>query len=299
MIVGVAAFGIDRMITRIDATQDYAGRIGATPGTNYLLVGTDSREGLTPEQQQELATGGDTGPIRTDTIMLLHVPSGGDPVLVSIPRDSYIPIPGHGQDKVNISYAIGGAPLLVRTIEEATGVRIDRYVEIGFTGFADITEAIGGVEMCLDAPIFDPLAGIELESGCQKLSGREALGFVRTRATPRADLDRMNNQRQFMSALAEKATRPSTILNPLRSIPLARAVGRTVTVDRDDHLWNLALLGWALRGETPTATVPVGGFGDVPGSGNVVYWDANAAPRFWAAIARGEPIPSELMRHGW
>ena len=115
--------------------------------------------------------------------------------MVSIPRDSYVPIPGHGEDKINAAFALGGAPLLAQTVEQATGLRLDHYAEIGFDGFAEMVDAVGGVTMCLPEPISDPLAGIDLPAGCQELDGRSALGYVRTRATPRADLDRMTNQR--------------------------------------------------------------------------------------------------------
>jgi LCP family protein required for cell wall assembly len=125
--------------------------------------------------------------------------------MVSIPRDSYLPIPGYGEDKINAAFVVGGAPLLAQTVEQATGIRLDHYAEIGFDGFAVLVDAVGGVTMCPTEPISDPLAGIDLPAGCQKLDGRNALGYVRTRATPRADLDRMMNQRQFMSALLHRA----------------------------------------------------------------------------------------------
>ncbi|MDV7264416.1 LCP family protein, partial [Rhodococcus oxybenzonivorans] len=175
---------LDTSLNRVDALADYDGRVGDTPGTNWLLVGSDSRTGLTPEQEQELSTGGNSGPDRTDTIIVMHLPSSGGPAtMVSIPRDSYVSIPGYGEDKINASFAFGGPQLLVQTVEEASGLHIDHYAEIGFGGFAGIVDAIGGVEMCLDAPIDDPLAGINLAPGCQELSGSDALGFVRTRAT--------------------------------------------------------------------------------------------------------------------
>ena len=187
--------------------------------------------------------------------MLVHVPalrSSAPTTMVSIPRDSYVEIPGYGSDKINSASSFGGAPLLAQTVEQATGLRIDHYAEIGFDGFAVMVDAVGGVTMCPAEPIDDPLAGIDLPAGCQKLDGRNALGYVRTRATPRADLDRMVNQRQFMSALLHRAASPAVALNPLRWYPMAHAAaGRAHRRLGRDHIWDLARLAWALRGTSP------------------------------------------------
>ncbi|NLG54844.1 MAG: LCP family protein, partial [Rhodococcus sp.] len=251
LVVAFSAFVVylDRALNRVDALANYPGRLADTPGTNWLLVGSDSRAGMTPEEEAQLATGGDTGPDRTDTIILIHIPrGGGTTTMVSLPRDSYVSIPGYGQDKINAAFAIGGPQLLVQTVEEATGVRIDHYAEIGFGGFSGMVDAVGGVDMCLDQPINDPLAGIDLPAGCQTLAGPQALGFVRTRATAMADIDRMNNQRDFMSALLAKATSASTLVNPFRMVPLAFGTVGSLKVDESDHVWHLARLGWAMRG---------------------------------------------------
>ncbi|MBL1073310.1 LCP family protein [Nocardia sp. 2] len=289
-----AAVYVDTHLVRIDALANYQGRPGDTPGTNWLLVGSDSRTGLTEEQEQELATGGEVGSERTDTIILVHVPESGTPTLVSLPRDSYVSVPGNGKDKLNSSFALGGPQLLVQTVEGATGLRIDHYAQIGFGGFADIVNAVGGIEMCLDEPISDPLAGIDLPAGCQQLNGAEALGFVRTRATPRADLDRMLNQRKFLSALLQKAASPSTLANPFRAWPLLQGLTKALEVDEGCHVWNLASLGRALGGDPIATTVPIGGFEDTD-SGNVVLWDKEKASRFFQALADDEQIPSDLI----
>ncbi|MGF0310884.1 LCP family protein [Rhodococcus sp. IEGM1428] len=296
--IGGVVYYVDSSLTRVDALTSYPGRVGDTPGTNWLLVGSDSRAGLTPEQEATLATGGEVGPSRTDTIILIHIPEGsGATTMVSLPRDSYVSIPGNGEDKLNAAFAFGGPSLLVQTVEGATGVHIDHYAEIGFGGFAGIVDAVGGVNVCVQNAIDDPLAGINIPAGCQDLTGSDALGFVRSRATALADLDRMNNQRAFMSALLEKATSASTFLNPLKLWPLVSDTASSLSVDEGDHIWNLAALAWAMRGGPVTTTVPVGGFQDSD-VGNVLLWDDTRAPAFFDAIAQDREIPPDLLTGG-
>jgi LCP family protein required for cell wall assembly len=301
-LVGTAVW-TDTSLHRIPALTALSDRPPAGSGTTWLLVGSDSRQDLTPEQQAELATGGDLGNGRTDTILLVHVPGLGSDApttMVSIPRDSYVPIPGYGEDKINAAFALGGAPLLAQTVEQATGLRLDHYAEIGFDGFAVMVDAVGGVTMCPPEPISDPLAGIDLPAGCQELDGRTALGYVRTRATPRADLDRMTNQRQFMAALMRRAASPAVLANPLRWYPMAHAASGAVTVDEGTHVWNLALLAWALHGTVTTTTVPIGEFTGSD-SGSVVVWDSDAAKRLFHALETDTAVPQDVLEagNGW
>jgi LCP family protein required for cell wall assembly len=291
------ALWLDTSLHREPVLTGYTDRPGAGRGTNWLLVGSDSRQGLTAEQQQDLATGGDVGTGRTDTILLVHVPGFGSSTpttMVSIPRDSYLPIPGHGRDKVNAAFAMGGAPLLAQTVEQATGLRVDHYAEVGFSGFAVLVDALGGVTVCPAEPISDPLAGINLPAGCQQLDGRSALGYVRSRATPRADLDRMINQRQFMSALLRRAASPAVWLNPWRWYSVPRAAAGALTVDQGDHVWDLAQLGWALHGHTTAMTVPIGEFANSD-VGAVVVWNHDAARELFDALASDAPIPAAAL----
>jgi LCP family protein required for cell wall assembly len=277
----------------------YPGRPAAGRGSTWLLVGSDSRQGLTVEQQQALATGGDTGNGRTDTMLLVHVPSLGSrtpTTMVSIPRDSYVPIPGYGRDKINAAFALGGAQLLAQTVEQATGLRLDHYAEVGFSGFAVLVDALGGVTVCPTAPISDPLAGIDLPAGCQKLDGRNALGFVRSRDTPRADLDRMVNQRQFMSAVLHRAASPAVWCNPWRWYSVAHAATGALTVDAGDHAWDMARLGWALHGSTIALTVPIGEFTSSD-AGAVVVWDHDKAARLFDALTADQPVPPAVLEN--
>jgi LCP family protein required for cell wall assembly len=211
--------------------------------------------------------------------------------MVSIPRDSYVPIPGYGGDKINAAFAMGGAPLLAQTVEQATGLRLDHYVEIGFSGFASLVDAVGGVTVCPAAAVDDPLAGIDLAPGCQRADGPTALGYVRSRATPRADLDRMVHQRQLLSALLRRAASPTVWLNPFRWYAVPRAAAGALTVDQADHVWDLARLGWALRGSASTLTVPIGEFTGSD-SGSVVVWNHDAARELFDALASDAPPPA-------
>lgn len=301
-VLAVAGLGVwlDTSLRRIPALADYPDRPAAGRGTTWLLVGSDSRENLTPEQQAEFTTGDDLGSGRTDTILLVHVPGFGSnapTTMVSIPRDSYVDIPGYGQDKINAAFVLGGAPLLAQTVEQATGVRLDHYAEVGFGGFAALVDAVGGVTMCPAEPISDPLAGIDLPAGCQRLDGRTALGFVRSRATPRADLDRMVNQRQFMSALVQRAASPAVLLNPLRWYPMTRAAMDAVAVDESARVWDLGRLAWAMYGTITTTTVPIGEYTD-NGSGSVVVWDGDAASRLFAALSSDTAVPQDVLEAG-
>jgi LCP family protein required for cell wall assembly len=302
LVLLLAALGVyvDLSLTRIDALADYPDQVSNTPGTNWLIVGSDSRQGLSEEQQAELGAGDAAGG-RTDTIMLLHIPffGGGKPTLVSLPRDSAVPIPGEGRLKLNAAYSIGGPQLLAQTVETVTGVHLDHYAEIGFAGFAGIVDDIGGVEMCLDEPIDDPLAGIDLPAGCQQLSGAQALGYVRTRATPAGDLDRVQRQREFLGALLSRATSPAVLLNPFRLVPLVTGVPDALTVDDGDHIWHLARLGWTMRGISNggvvTTTVPIDGFEELDNGGSAVSWDREAASALFEALANDEPVPPEVL----
>jgi len=261
--VAVGAW-VDTSLTRVSALGNYPDRPAQGAGSTWLLIGSDSREGLTPGQQADLTTGSDlefAGAARTDTILMVHIPglgSGTPATMVSIPRDSYLAIPGYGSDKVNTAFSVGG------------------------------------VTMCLAEPVSDPLAGIELAAGCQEFDGRTALGFVRSRATPRADLDRMTHQREFMSALMHRAASPEVLLNPLRWYAMTRAGADTLTVADGDHVWDLARLAWTLRGDITAVTVPIGELTD-NGSGSILIWDSDAAQRLFSALNSDSPVPEDVL----
>ena len=294
LVVG-GYFYLDSKLNRLDAIADYPGRPAATPGQDWLLVGSDSRAGLSKEERAELSTG-NAGGQRTDTMMLLHIPSGGGtPTLVSLPRDSYVPIPGHSRNKLNAAFAFGGPQLLVRTVETVTGIRIDRYMEIGFGGFVNVVDDLGGVHMCIPKSIKDSKAALDIKSGCQDLDGPTALGYVRTRATARADLDRVQRQREFFRAVVDRASSPSVLFNPFRLVPLARSSANSVEVDHGTHLFDLGRLAWAMRSGPVTTTVPVASTPTISGVGSVVQWDRADALRLFNALAADDPVPTDLL----
>jgi LCP family protein required for cell wall assembly len=290
---------VDSRLNRVDALGDQAGRPAVTPGADWLIVGSDSREGLSEAERQRLATGQAAGR-RTDTMMLLHIPrGGGQPTLVSLPRDSYVPIPGRGRNRLNAAYAFGGPKLLVQTVEGVTGIRIDHYMEIGFDGFASLVDAVGGVSLCVDAPMNDSKAGLKLGAGCQVLDSRQALGYVRTRASARGDLDRVVRQQQFISALIDKMTSPGVLLNPFRSVPLALNGAGTIAVDSGDHIYHLIRFPFALRsvsrGDGVAGTVPIARNANVGGAA-VVLWDRPKALALFEAIKQDRPTGNLVER---
>jgi LCP family protein required for cell wall assembly len=254
-------------------------------GTNYLIVGSDSRAGLSSDQKKKLHTGSAEGK-RTDSMMILHVGDNGDDTLISLPRDSNVTIPtykgstsgktyqGTGrQTKLNAAYAEDGPTLLVRTVEANMGLHIDHYVEIGFAGFANIVDAVGGVTIDIDKGFKDKYSGADFKAGEQTLNGEQALAFVRTRhAFAASDLQRTKNQQKFLSALAHQVATPSTVLNPFKLYPTMSAGLDSLTVDKDMSLWDLASMFWAMKGVS-------GGDGtsmNMPISGSVggnLVWD--------------------------
>lgn len=293
VLAGVAmGLFVDNSMRRVGALADYPGRPPAGSGTNWLIVGSDSRQGLTPEQTQQLHTGDarDVEGARTDTIMVLHLPSSSTkPTMISLFRDSAVSIPGHGRAKINVAFEIGGAPLLVRTVEQASGLRIDHYAEVGFGGFAGVVDDVGGVSMCLPAPVRDFYAGIDLPAGCQNLRGADALGYVRSRhAFASSDFARTQHQRQFLGALAAKIANPAVLLNPFRVIPLVLDLPQALTVARSDHLPALISMTWAVRGigsgGVITTAVPVSG-----SSGGDLLWNRVRAQALFRALNHDQP----------
>jgi LCP family protein required for cell wall assembly len=280
LLVGTLLFFYTR-IDKVDALQDYAGRPEAGAGTNWLVVGSDSRDGLSDQQVKDLHLGKVAGR-RTDTIILLHRPESGPPTLVSLPRDSYVPIPGHGRNKLNAAYAFGGAPLLARTVETVTGLRIDHYAEVGFGGFVGMTDAVGGVQLCPKRNINDHKSGLHVKKGCQEMDGSTALAYVRARYfDPQGDLGRVKRQQEFPGAVFDEAVSPTTLLNPFRVLSLGDAATTALTIDNGDGPVSLLRFALTMRavagGDGKRITVPVADVNYSTPAGSAVKWDTQRA----------------------
>ena len=288
-----AASSLDKM----PASSNVA--IADTAGTNWLLAGSDSREGLTKAERKELRTGKDEGSQRTDTLMVIHIDDSGKSTLVSLPRDSYVTIPAHigldgiaiedRRNKINTAYGQGGAPLLVETVERNTGLHIDHYMEVGFKGIRDITDAVGGVNMCVPADVTDENSGLNLLAGCQELDGKNALAYVRMRyADPKGDLGRIERQQQFLSSVMKKVATPAVLLNPISMWKLVDAGTGSVNVGETDTVMDVGNLAKAMRalsnGNGTLTTVPVSETDANTAAGSSVIWDDVAARELFVSL---------------
>ena len=281
-------------VTKVDTTPG-GNRPADSKGYNYLLVGSDSRAGLTKEQRKKYATGNAAGR-RTDSIILVHVPaSGGKPALISLPRDSYVPIPGHGSNKINAAFAFGGPNLLVQTVEQVTDLHIDGYVEIGFAGFASVVDSVGGVRICVPFKMNDKKAGINLKKGCQVLDGANALGYVRARySDPRGDIGRAERQRQFLAAIMKKALTPSTVLIPTRYWSFSHAAAQGLIVGEDTSMRDASRVLLAMRAvsndEGLSLVVPLSSLNYQTSAGSSVKWDTARAKALFTLLRKDTPL---------
>lgn len=257
----------------------------AGSGENWLLIGSDRRAD-TPSLGA-----------RADTIMLVHLSGRGDRVsVIGIPRDGWVPVPGHGTTKINAAFAYGGPALLVRTVESLTGVRVDHYAALDFGGFVQMTDAVGGVDVTITERTHDPMHDRTWEAGRQHLDGAAALDFVRQRWNlPSGDLDRIKRQQAFLHALADKAL---ATRNPIRIDRFVRAVTRSVSVD--DSVTSGTLRGLARRlletSLTEFLTAPV----ERParrGRQSVVLLDQDGVRALFTAV-RNDRVGDYVARNG-
>lgn len=219
------------------------------PFVNYLLVGSDTREGIDPNSPDYSGIGNtdDAGGQRSDTLMILHVDNERDTAsIMSIPRDLWVDIPGYGTNRINTAYQ-HGADVLVTTVQQSLGVPLNHYIEVNFTSFKSIVSALGGVDLCFDFPTRDLHVGLNVpQSGCFTLDPIQSLAYARSRyyetfqngewvVDGRADLGRISRQQAFMQAAINKAIEQTTS-NPLRTSELVNAAVASLRVDPGTNL---------------------------------------------------------------
>jgi LCP family protein required for cell wall assembly len=298
--------------------------------TDVLLVGLDTRTDaagnpLPRELLDELHAGPDEGTLNTDTLVLIRIPN--DPTrpttAVSIPRDSYVAIPGFGTHKINSAYAraadvvrtrlaaqgLSGPALeqqadqagrrsLIATVEQVTGASVDHYAEVNLAGFAEITRAVGGVPVCLVAPVRDSYSGADFAAGPQTVQGAPALAFVRQRhGLPRGDLDRVVRQQAFLASLAYKILSAGTLADPAQLTALITAVSRYVVVDPGWDLLDFASRQRGLTGgNIGFRTIPTGRLAlPTPDDGVAVQVDPSAVRAFMTGLNGPVPAPAATV----
>lgn len=276
------AWGSWRDVERVDLVDVLTGSVG---GTNYLIVGTDSREGVAADAQNAgVIFGEGVAGERTDTIAVLRLEDGAVSLL-AIPRDLYVSIDGGSPSRINAAFARGGPATLIRTVQSELGIGIDHYLEVDFAGFLGLVDALGGVTINLPYPVRDPKSGLDIPvAGPVELDSATALAFVRSRnyielvdgverRDPTSDLGRVQRQQQFLGALFAEL---GGTLNPFTMLDALDAVAGNVRVDAGLSLRDAARLGLAVRGASPsTATVPTTRFITESGA-DVLLLDAGA-----------------------
>ncbi|MET8227357.1 LCP family protein [Streptomyces sp. NPDC005301] len=304
---------LDADIARVDPFKDMKNRPEGGNGMNVLLVGTDGRDRITPEEKEKYRLGG--APCHcTDTIMIVHISEDRERAsIVSLPRDSYAETPAHTDQitgkrhephpvKLNAAYAEGGPQLTVRTVENMTHVKIDHYLEVDFTSFMKTVDVLGGVEICTVQPLKDSYTGLDLPAGSHALSGGQALQYVRSRHVDSAsDLGRMQRQQRFLAAMIEKATSSGVLLNPMKFRDITHAVLGSVRADKAFGTDELLDLGRAMRNFSPSSseftTVPIGEMAyAVKGIGSTLKWDRAKAAKLFRALREDEPLARHKAR---
>ena len=306
--------GLTNGLSRADVL-DPGASAASTGEQNILLVGLDTRTDAkgNPLPQAVLdqlhAGASDDGGDNTDTMIVIHIPAGGgDAVAFSIPRDSYVRLAGgYGKHKINSAYtyaqvaaenqlraqgvsgaqlnvqaAQAGARNAVQTVEQLTGLTINHFASVNLVGFYDISEAVGGVPVCLNAAVHDSYSGANFPAGQQTISGAQALAFVRQRhGLPNGDLDRIRRQQAFMASMAHSVLSAGTLTDPGKLGALVAAVQKSVTLDQD---WDVLAFAQQLRnlsgGKIKFQTIPVGNVDLQTADGDAVQVDPTQVQSF-------------------
>lgn len=285
--------GIPRMDLDVHDANGSAVGHGGDSGRalNILIAGTDARDGGTvPELMR---SGWRPGVVRSDTIMVLHIAADRRSAsLVSVPRDTWTDIRGHGSHKINAAFSFGGPELYLDTMEAFTGLKMDHVVLVGWAGIKELSSAVGGVEVVIPNDIHDPSSDYTWTAGTHRLEGDRALAYVRMRhGLPNGDFDRINRQQNFLRALFDEVLSSETIVNPIRLTNSVEAIAGHLTLDASfshDEVRDLALsLRGLERSDITFATIPLQRYDTIRGQ-SVVIVDHVQARRLFAATARDE-----------
>ncbi|MGP4027574.1 LCP family protein [Actinomadura sp. 3N407] len=300
----LSAYGFWRRLDGQIDRENVDGRLGddrpdkLNNSLNILLMGSDNREG------ENARYGAETGQ-RSDTTILLHISPGGESAIgISFPRDSMVQMPPCKKKDgstvpaqfgmINAAFSNGGPACTWRTIESLTKVHIDHYVEVDFTGFKRVVDALGGVEICVPRRIDDPKAELHLKAGRQVVRGEQALGYVRTRYVlgDGSDLDRIKRQQAFMASVVKKATDKGMLTDPGRTYDFLSAVAKSIKADDDLTLSVMQKLAGSLRGmsagKVRFVTVPVQAY---PQDRNRVQFDRARAEPLFRAVREDNKLP--------
>jgi polyisoprenyl-teichoic acid--peptidoglycan teichoic acid transferase len=277
---------------------------GPSQPRTFLVIGSDSREGL-----DDLSGFGDFGGSRADVVMLIQLlPAEGRAQVLSLPRDLWVPIEGHGSNRINAAYAFGGAPLLVDTVKRVTGSPVHNYVEIDFVGFQAIVDQLGGVTIDFPYAARDAKSGFSVEAGTQRLDGAQALAFVRARSYQEnrdgrwvtdgsGDIGRTGRQQQLLLAILDQLARPSNVFEMGNVV---RSFARHLTVDATFADQSIVELAFAMRGlrsdDIDRATLPA--VGDNIGGRSVLLPQEPEASAMLTAFREGSPLVPEQASTG-
>jgi len=273
---------------------------GAGGALNLLVAGVDERSGLTAHQQDELHVG-HVPSTNSDTMMLVHLSADRTRVtVVSLPRDSWVDLPGHGMNKINAAFGLGGPRLMVATVERATRLAINDFIQVNFLGFIRVIDALGGVNVCLPYAVSDSYSGLRLGAGTHHVDGITALKYARDRHSfALSDLARIQNQQSLLSSLLKQAIGSGTLADPLRLSRFLQAVLAAVKVNQG---LDVTALAGQLRGISPGdvrfLTVPLANPNYLaPDGQSAVLWDKAAAQRLFTQLRNDQPARRPAPAH--
>lgn len=300
-----SAVGHITHLSALPTTNNHAGKSDVDGSDqNILVIGDDSRNGLTAAQLAKLATQSDGGGVNTDTMMVIHVPADGSQAsVVSLPRDLWVDVPGHGHHKLNDAFNLGsnaqsdkvsrtaGFRLLIETISAVTGLHIDHFVEVNLWGFYSISEAVGGIQVNLCQAVNDSYSGVNLPAGVSTIKGTQALAFVRQRhGLVNGDLDRVRRQQYFIGAVFRKLQSANILLNPIKLNHLLNAVTSVLTTDPGLDPIKLADQMRSLTaGNLKFTTIPITGEPRIDGQ-DVVTYDPATVKALFATLSHPKPV---------